>query len=149
MQNIRLIANNKNAILPQYATPGAAGADVRAAIDQPVTLMPGERLLVPTGWDIAIPKGTVLDVRPRSGTALKNGITVANSPGTIDEDYRGPLGVILINNGQEAFTITPGDRIAQIVLLPVLRADFVKQQPGTRFEDTERGQGGFGSTGRN
>ncbi|MFU8881035.1 MAG: dUTP diphosphatase [Rhodobacterales bacterium] len=135
--------------LPSYATDGAAGADLRANFpdDQRdgVTLEPGDRLLIPTGLHLAIPDGYEVQIRPRSGLALKHGITLPNSPGTIDADYRGPLGVIVMNMGQQAFHIAHGDRIAQMVLAPVLRATF---DLVGRLEDTARGQGGFGSTGR-
>lgn len=130
--------------LPSYATEGAAGMDLLAAVTAPVTILPGGRALIPTGLRLAIPAGHELQVRPRSGLALKNGITLPNSPGTIDEDYRGELGVILLNAGTEAFTIDRGMRIAQAVLAPVTRAtwDEVSELP-----DTNRGTGGFGSTG--
>ncbi len=135
--------------LPSYATDGAAGADLRANFphDQRdgVTLQPGGRLLIPTGLHLAIPDGYEVQIRPRSGLALKHGIMLPNSPGTIDADYRGPLGVIVLNMGNQAFHIAHGDRIAQIVLAPVLRATFDLVD---RLDDTARGQGGFGSTGR-
>jgi dUTP pyrophosphatase len=130
--------------LPSYATEGAAGMDLLAAVTAPVTILPGGRALIPTGLRLAIPAGHELQVRPRSGLALKNGITLPNSPGTIDEDYRGELGVIILNAGTEAFTVDRGMRIAQAVLAPVTRAiwDEVGELP-----DTSRGTGGFGSTG--
>lgn len=130
--------------LPSYATEGAAGMDLLAAVTAPVTILPGGRALIPTGLRLAIPAGHELQVRPRSGLALKNGITLPNSPGTIDEDYRGELGVIILNAGTEAFTVERGMRIAQAVLAPVTRAawDEVSELP-----DTTRGTGGFGSTG--
>jgi dUTP pyrophosphatase len=135
--------------LPAYETSGAAGADLRANFpaDQRdgLTLAPGARALVPTGLRLAIPEGYEVQIRPRSGLALKHGITLPNSPGTIDSDYRGPLGVILLNAGQEAFHIAHGDRIAQMVIAPVLRATFDLVET---LDDTARGQGGFGSTGR-
>ena len=135
--------------LPSYATDGAAGADLRANFppDQRggVTLEPGARLLVPTGLHLAIPDGYEVQIRPRSGLALKHGITLPNSPGTIDSDYRGPLGVIVLNAGDAAFHIAHGDRIAQMVVAPVLRASFDLVD---RLDDTARGEGGFGSTGR-
>ncbi|MBR0667706.1 dUTP diphosphatase [Roseomonas hellenica] len=130
--------------LPSYATEGAAGMDLLAAVTAPVTILPGGRALIPTGLRLAIPTGHELQVRPRSGLALKNGITLPNSPGTIDEDYRGELGVIILNAGTEAFTVERGMRVAQAVLAPVTRAtwDEVAELP-----DTNRGTGGFGSTG--
>jgi dUTP pyrophosphatase len=135
--------------LPSYETAGAAGADLRANFpsDQRdgITLNPGMRALVPTGLHIAVPTGHEVQIRPRSGLALKHGITLPNSPGTIDSDYRGPLGVIVMNAGQVAFHIAHGDRIAQMVLAPVLRAQFDLVET---LDETVRGQGGFGSTGR-
>ena len=128
--------------LPAYATSGAAGMDVVAGED--VTLEPGARHAVATGLSIAIPDGYEVQVRPRSGLALKHGITVPNTPGTIDSDYRGELKVILINHGTEPFPIQRGDRIAQLVAAPVQRAGFVEVD---NLEDTARGTGGFGSTG--
>ncbi|SDY22068.1 dUTP diphosphatase [Citreimonas salinaria] len=133
--------------LPDYATEGAAGADLRANLPdrRALTLAPGARALVPTGLRLAIPEGYEVQVRPRSGLALRHGITLPNAPGTIDADYRGPLGVIVLNAGDAPFVIAHGDRIAQMIVAPVLRASFavVDALPGTR-----RGEGGFGSTGR-
>lgn len=131
--------------LPSYATAGAAGMDLLAAIDAPLAIAPGQRKLVPTGLCIALPAGYELQIRPRSGLALKHGITLPNTPGTIDEDYRGEIGVILLNMGDEAFTITRGMRIAQAVLAPVIRAAWLEVED---LEETGRGTGGFGSTGR-
>jgi dUTP pyrophosphatase len=128
--------------LPAYESDGAAGMDVRAAKD--LVIAAGQRALVPTGFAIAIPHGFEVQVRPRSGLALKKGISVPNSPGTIDSDYRGELGVILINHGAEDFTIAHGDRIAQIVAAPVQRAEMIEVD---ELDKTERGDGGFGSTG--
>ncbi len=134
--------------LPSYETAGAAGADVRAnfSVDQRdgVTLAPGARVLVPTGLSLEIPKGYEVQMRPRSGLALKHGITLPNSPGTIDSDYRGPLGVIVLNAGQEAFEISHGMRIAQMVVGPVVQAEFQSDQ---ELSETCRGSAGFGSTG--
>ena len=130
--------------LPSYATAGAAGMDLLAAVTAPLTVAPGARALVPTGLRLAIPAGYELQVRPRSGLALKNGITVLNSPGTIDEDYRGELGVIILNAGQEPFTVERGMRIAQAVLAPVTRAAWAEV---AELPETARGGGGFGSTG--
>ncbi|MEI4196764.1 dUTP diphosphatase [Roseovarius sp. E0-M6] len=134
--------------LPAYETAGAAGADLRANFAEHaragVTLDPSERALVPTGLRIAVPEGYEVQLRPRSGLALKHGITLPNSPGTIDSDYRGPLAVIVMNAGQEPFHIAHGDRIAQIVLAPVVQAEFVLNETLT---GTARGAGGFGSTG--
>lgn len=128
--------------LPEYATPEAAGADVRSV--NALTLYPGDRALVQTGLNCMVPKGYELQVRPRSGLAFKKGVTVLNSPGTIDSDYRGPLGVLLINHGDEPFEIALGDRIAQIVVAPVEQARFMSINLLT---ETNRGAGGFGSTG--
>ena len=128
--------------LPAYATPGAAGMDVLAAED--VTLAPGARHAVATGLAMAIPPGFEIQVRPRSGLALKHGVTVPNTPGTIDSDYRGELKVIMINHGAEPFAIRRGDRIAQLVLAPVTRASWLKVD---ELDETQRGEGGFGSTG--
>jgi len=133
---------------PTYETSGAAGADVRANFpdqDQAgLVLKPGARALVPTGLHMAIPEGFEIQVRPRSGLALKHGVTLVNSPGTIDSDYRGPLGILMINLGENDFHIAHGMRIAQLVVAPVLQADF---EPVDTLDQTERGQGGFGSTG--
>ncbi|TYC54106.1 dUTP diphosphatase [Rhodobacterales bacterium] len=132
--------------LPAYQSELAAGLDLLAAVDAPVELAPGERALVPTGLAMALPAGYEAQVRPRSGLAAKNGVTVLNTPGTIDADYRGEVKVILINLGQDPFRISRGDRIAQMVIAPVLQASI--QEVGT-LSDTTRGTGGFGSTGSN
>ncbi len=132
--------------LPEYQTHGSAGADLRADLrGEELVLQPGEIKLVPTGLRVEIPHGYEMQVRPRSGLALKHGITVANAPGTIDSDYRGPLGVILINLGQQAFTIAHGDRIAQAVIAPVVQMTY---RLAETLSDSDRGKGGFGSTGR-
>ena len=133
--------------LPRYETAGAAGADLRANLADrgAVELAPGARALVPTGLRLAVPEGYEVQLRPRSGLALKHGITLPNSPGTIDSDYRGPLGVIVMNAGQEPFMISHGMRIAQMVLAPVVQTDFALVEA---LDDTTRGAGGFGSTGR-
>ena len=133
--------------LPAYETALSAGMDVRAALpdDAPVTLQPGERYLTPTGLAIALPLGHEAQVRPRSGLALKHGVTCLNSPGTIDADYRGELKVILINHGQEPFTIKRGERIAQIVIAPVTQGEWAVVDV---LPESDRGAGGFGSTGR-
>lgn len=131
--------------LPVYETPGAAGADLRANLpDGQIMLNPGERALVPTGLKLEIPPGYEVQIRPRSGLALKHGITLPNTPGTIDSDYRGPLGVILMNSGETPFEILHGARIAQMVVAPVVQAQF--SEVGA-LSETERGAGGFGSTG--
>ena len=131
--------------LPAYATAGAAGMDLLAANTGPVTLEPGDRTLIPTGLAIAVPPGYELQLRPRSGLALRHGITLPNSPATIDEDYRGELQVIVMNAGTEPFTVERGMRIAQAVLAPVVRATW---QEVESLDATARGAGGFGSTGR-
>lgn len=135
--------------LPSYETEGSAGADLRANFSQDaragLVLQAGERALVPTGLRLEIPVGYEVQVRPRSGLALKHGITLPNSPGTIDSDYRGPLGVILMNAGAEEFVVNHGDRIAQMVVSPVMQARF---ELADALGDTVRGEGGFGSTGR-
>ena len=131
--------------LPEYATPHSAGLDLRAHLDAAVVLQPGERRLIPTGLRMALPDGWEAQVRPRSGLAHKHGITVLNSPGTIDADYRGPVGVILINHGAESFEIQPGERIAQLVFARYERAEW---QIVDELDATERGAGGFGHSGR-
>ena len=137
---------NKSAYpLPEYATALSAGLDLKANITEPVTLKPLERVLVPTGLFIALPEGTEAQVRPRSGLAAKHGITVLNSPGTIDADYRGEIKVILVNLSNEPFVINPGERIAQMVVARFERAQWLEVQ---ELDSTERGEGGFGSTGR-
>ncbi len=130
--------------LPAYATPGSAGVDLMAAIEAPLTLAPGARRLVPSGIAIALPSGYEAQVRPRSGLAIKHGILLVNSPGTVDADYRGEIMVILANIGAEAFTIEPGMRIAQMVVAPV---SHVAWEPVDALPESGRGAGGFGSTG--
>ncbi|MFT6579680.1 MAG: dUTP pyrophosphatase [Alphaproteobacteria bacterium] len=130
--------------LPEYATSGSAGLDLLAAIPGDATLAPGERRLTPTGLAIALPEGFEAQVRPRSGLALKNGVTVLNSPGTIDSDYRGEIGVVLINHGDAPFVVTRGMRIAQMVVAPVTQLSWNET---ANLPDTERGAGGYGSTG--
>ena len=132
------------AVLPSYQTKGAAGADICACIETDVVIGVGERVLVPTGLFFEIPQGYEVQVRPRSGLAVKNGVTCLNTPGTIDSDYRGEVKVILINLGQKPFTVKNGDRIAQIVVSPVEQASFCKVDV---LSSTERGEGGFGPTG--
>jgi dUTP pyrophosphatase len=130
--------------LPAYATELAAGMDLMAAIEATLTLEPGRRMMVPTGLSVAIPRGFEAQVRPRSGLAAKHGVTVLNSPGTIDADYRGEVKIILINLGDAAVAIEPGMRIAQLVIAPVTRATWRESE---RLQETTRGLGGFGSTG--
>lgn len=130
--------------LPTYESEGAAGMDVRACMEVPLTLAPGETALIPTGFSIAVPRGYEAQVRPRSGLALRHAISLSNTPGTIDSDYRGEVKIILINHGAEPFTVEHGMRIAQLVVAPVTRVQWeeVPELPGT-----DRGEGGFGSTG--
>ncbi|MBO7612258.1 MAG: dUTP diphosphatase [Treponema sp.] len=135
---------SEGAVLPVYKTSGAAGADVCAFLKEDIVIHHGEYTLVPTGLYFEIPHGYEIQVRPRSGLAFKNGVTVLNTPGTIDSDYRGELKVLLVNLGKEDFTVKNGDRIAQIILAPVTQADFVQAE---FLSQTERGEGGFGSTG--
>ena len=140
---VKIINRSDNA-LPAYATDGASGMDVRAHLNEPVTLAPLERKLIPTGLFVEIPTGYEIQVRPRSGLALKQGITCLNSPGPIDADYRGEIGVILINLSSQEQLIQPGDRIAQLVLQQVARAEW---STDTSLSETARSQGGFGHTG--
>ncbi len=130
--------------LPSYESEYAAGMDIRAALEEPITLQPGERRLVPSGLKMAMPKGYEAQMRPRSGLAYRNGITMLNTPGTIDADYRGELKMLAVNLGDEAFTINHGDRIAQMVVAPVIQAEVNEVET---LSETERGDGGFGSTG--
>jgi dUTP pyrophosphatase len=140
------LPGNDDLPLPSYATEGAAGFDLRAAVpaDAAVVLAPGKRVLVPTGFAVGLPVGWEMQIRPRSGLAVKNGVTVLNTPGTIDCDYRGPVGVCLINLGEEPFTIARGDRIAQAVIAEAPQAVLVEV---ASLDETARGAGGFGSTG--
>ena len=143
--NIKFVAQ-EGAIIPVYKTSGAAGADVCAFLSEPVVIKSGEFAMIPTGLSFAIPEGYEIQVRPRSGLAAKNGVTVLNTPGTIDSDYRGEVKVILINHGKDAFTVNNGDRIAQLIVAPVTQGVFEKTD---ELDSTERGEGGFGSTGVN
>ncbi len=138
------VVNTGHQQLPEYATPQSAGMDIRANLDAPVVLKPMERRLIPTGLRIAIPAGYECQVRPRSGLALKHGITVLNSPGTIDADYRGEVGVLLINLSEKDFTINDGERVAQLVFARHEQCEFVKVEV---LDETERGEGGYGHTG--
>ncbi len=140
------IVNLSGLDLPAYETPESAGMDVRAALTEPQTLAPGERALIPTGLKIQLPAGYECQVRPRSGLALKKGITVLNTPGTVDADYRGEIGIILINLSNEPFVIAPGERIAQLVINQYTR---IQWEPVERLDETKRGDGGFGHTGTN
>jgi dUTP pyrophosphatase len=145
--DIRQLPHGEGLALPAYQSAHAAGLDLLAAVpeDAPLILSPGQRALVPTGLMIALPSGYEAQVRPRSGLAAKHGVTVLNAPGTVDADYRGEIGVLLINHGDAPFSIRRGERIAQLVIAPVVQAELV---PATSLAATERGSGGFGSTGR-
>ena len=138
------VVNKGHQPLPAYATPQSAGMDLRANLNEPVVLKPLERRLIPTGLHIALPEGYEAQVRPRSGLALKKGITVLNSPGTVDADYRGEVGVVLVNLSAEEFTVNDGERIAQMVIARHEQADFTIVES---LDETERGEGGYGHTG--
>ncbi len=142
--NLKVVKLKDNAILPQYQTAGSAGADLHACLDTPIVLQPMERRMIPTGLAVAIPEGYELQIRARSGMGIKHGITMVNGIGTIDADYRGEMGVLVINLGQEAFTIEPGMRIAQMV---VAKYEVVKWAEVDLLDETARGKGGFGSSG--
>lgn len=143
---VRRLPHSLGLELPAPASPGSAGSDLRAAVDEELVLAPNERVAVPTGLCLEIPLGWEGQVRPRSGLALRHGVTVVNSPGTVDSDYRGELMVLLVNLGREPFSIRRGDRIAQLVFAPVHLAVFEER---SELSSTERGSGGFGSTGQN
>ncbi len=142
--SIRRLANGVDLPLPAYGSAGAAGLDLLAAVAADVILPPGARALIPAGIEIAIPRGYEAQVRPRSGLALRHGVTVLNAPGTIDCDYRGEVGVVLVNHGSEPFAVTRGMRIAQLVVAPVARIEW---QETAKLPESTRGGGGFGSTG--
>ena len=141
---IEYLKHHKGLAPPEYKTAGSSGMDLRAAISTNIILQPGERYLVPVGFKLQLPEGYEMQIRPRSGIAWKNGITVINAPGTIDNDYRGEIMVALVNHGPEPFTIARGDRIAQMVIAPYSQCYFM---PIDSVDETERGDGGFGSTG--
>jgi len=142
---VRRLPHNQDLPLPVYATEGAAGMDLLAAVSDPVVIASGQRVLIPTGLAIALPPGYELQIRPRSGLALRNGIVLPNSPGTIDQDYRGEIQVIVLNTGDEPFRVERGARIAQAVLAPVVRVGW---EEVADLDVTTRNEGGFGSTGR-
>ncbi len=144
-QSTVIVRNESGQALPEYATALSAGLDIRAHLSQAVVIEPGAFQLIPTGLFVALPEGTELQVRPRSGLAFKHGITVLNSPGTIDADYRGEIGVLLINHGSKAFTVENGERVAQLILARYQR---VVWEEADDLPETKRGAGGFGSTGR-
>ena len=145
MEEIKVkVVNSSANELPEYATVSAAGMDLRANLEQPVTLRPLERRLIPTGLRIELPQGYECQIRPRSGLALKHGISIVNAPGTIDADYRGEIGVILINLSDTDFVVNPGERICQMVVAPYTR---VAWEPTDSLNETERGEGGFGHSG--
>lgn len=139
------IVNRSHHALPEYKTLDSAGMDLRAFIEKPITLSPGQRTLVPTGLHIALPPGYEAQVRPRSGLAYKSGVTVLNTPGTVDADYRGDIGVILINLSDTEFVVEDGDRIAQLIIAPYTRVEWTYVD---QLDETARGEGGFGSTGK-
>lgn len=141
---VKITKLNEQAILPEYQTAGAAGMDLHACLEEPVILQPMERRMIPTGFAIAVPPGHEAQVRARSGLSLKHGVTTVNGIGTVDADYRGEVGVLLVNLGSEAFEITPGMRIAQMVVAKYERAVWAEVES---LDETERGTGGFGSTG--
>lgn len=143
MQKIKIV-NRSNHPLPSYSTLMSAGMDLRASLQEPVLLLPGSRALIPTGLFIALPEGYEAQIRPRSGLALKSGVTVLNSPGTIDADYRGQIGVILINHSDAAFTVNDGERICQMV---IARHETIAWEQVHSLDETSRGEGGFGHTG--
>lgn len=143
--HIQKLPHGEGIDLPFYATSHAAGADLRAAVDEDLIIEPGASALIKTGFAMALPDNFEAQIRPRSGLALKFGITVLNSPGTIDADYRGEVGVILMNHGKAPFTVSRGDRIAQMIIAPFVQADFTAV---TSLSETARGAGGFGSSGR-
>ena len=142
--SIKRLPHSKGLDLPFYATPDSAGMDLYCASENDVVLSPGMRTLIPTGLCVGLPSGYEIQIRPRSGIALKNGITLVNTPGTIDADYRGEIGIIVINHGDEDFTISRGTRIAQAILAPVWQIEWSEAE---ELSDTVRGEGGFGSTG--
>ena len=139
------VVREKGVELPKYETKGSAGMDVRANIKEPITLKSLERILIPTGLKVAIPEGYEIQVRPRSGLAIKHGITMLNTPGTVDSDYRGELKVIVVNLSNETYTIEPNERIGQFVLNKIEQIEFVEVE---ELDSTERGEGGFGHTGK-
>jgi dUTP pyrophosphatase len=144
MQRVKII-NTSDLPLPQYQTELSAGMDIPAYIESSVTLQPGDRTLIPTGLFLEIPPGYEIQIRPRSGLALKHGVTVLNSPGTVDADYRGEIKVLLINHGQEPFVISKGDRIAQMILA---KYEVISWEATSQLNTTERGNGGYGSSGK-
>ena len=145
MTKILIKKLNKNAIIPKYETQGASGLDLKACLEKKIILKPGEKSLIPTGIALSIPRNYEVQVRPRSGLAFKNSLTVLNTPGTIDSDYRGEIKVLLINLGKISFEVTHGLRIAQMVPCPIIQIDLEEVK---NLDDTNRGEGGFGSTGK-
>ena len=147
MPTLRVYKMRADAVIPRYATSGAAGLDLAACLTTSITLEPGGTARVPTGLQIALPPGHEAQVRPRSGLAARHSVTVLNAPGTIDEDYRGEVQVLLINHGPDSFTISHGERIAQLVIAPVTQVEIEPINDEAALGGTERGDGGFGSTG--
>jgi len=148
MAKLRVYKMRADAVLPRYESSGAAGMDLAACLDAPITIASGGRARVPTGLRIALPAGHEGQVRPRSGLAARHGVTVVNTPGTIDEDYRGELQVVLINHGSEPFVIGHGDRVAQLIVAPVTHVEIENVDDEAHLGSTERGDAGFGSTGQ-
>ena len=147
MATLRVYRMRADAVIPRYETDGAAGLDLAACLDTPITLEPGGSARVGTGLRLALPPGHEGQVRPRSGLAARHGVTVLNAPGTIDEDYRGEVQVLLVNHGTETFTIESGDRIAQLIVAPITHVEIETLNDEAALGGTERGDGGFGSTG--
>lgn len=147
MPRLRVYKMRADAVIPRYETSGAAGMDLAACLTTSITIEPGGTARVPTGLQIALPAGHEGQVRPRSGLAARHGVTVLNAPGTIDEDYRGEVQVLLVNHGPESFSIATGDRIAQLVIAPVIQVEVEAVKDEAALGGTERGRGGFGSTG--
>ena len=147
MSTLRVYRMRADAVIPRYKTSGAAGMNLAACLDSPLTIAPGRSARVPTGLRIALPTGHEGQVRPRSGLAARHAVTVLNAPGTIDEDYRGEVQVLLVNHGTEPFTIETGDRIAQLIVAPVTQVEVTTVNDEAALGGTERGDGGFGSTG--
>ena len=147
MPTLRVYKMRADAVIPRYESGGAAGLDLAACLDASIVIEPGGTARVPTGLQIALPAEHEGQVRPRSGLAARHGVTVLNAPGTIDEDYRGEVQVLLVNHGSDAFTVAHGDRIAQLVVAPVTRVDIERTNDNAALGGTERGEGGFGSTG--
>jgi dUTP pyrophosphatase len=144
---LKIYRTSRNIPLPRYMTAGASGIDLFAAVDEPLSIAPGDYKRIPSGIIISLPRGYEAQIRPRSGLALKEGVTVLNAPGTVDADFRGEIGVLLINHGKSPFSVHSGMRIAQMIITPVARADIVEVMEREELERTDRDSGGFGHTG--